>query len=61
MRNKKLTAAVAVATVTAVMLAGCGKQEPDASSEVSSAAVESSSVAEEAVQRDFEEQTDGLD
>ena len=52
MRNKKLTAAVAVATVTAVMLAGCGKQEPDASSEVSSAAVESSSVAEEAVQEE---------
>ena len=48
MKNKKLTATVAVATAAALMFAGCGKKEPAASSEVTSTATAESSVVEEA-------------
>ena len=48
MKNKKLTATVAVATAAALMLAGCGKKEPAASSEATSTATAESSVVEEA-------------
>lgn len=36
MRNKNLTAAAAMATATALMLAGCATQKPAASSSESS-------------------------
>lgn len=48
MRNKNLTAAAAMATATALMLAGCATQKPAASSsEVASTAPAESSVVEE--------------
>ena len=48
MRNKNLTAAAAMATATALMLAGCATQKPAASSsEVASTAQAESSVVEE--------------
>lgn len=48
MKNKKLTATVAVATAAALMFVGCSKKEPAASSEVTSTATAESSVVEEA-------------
>lgn len=48
MRNKNLTAAAAMATATALMLAGCATQKPAASSsEAASTAPAESSVVEE--------------
>lgn len=47
MKNKKLTATVAMATVAALMLAGCSKHEPAVSSEATSTATAESSVIEE--------------
>lgn len=48
MRNKNLTAAAAMATATALMLAGCATQKPVASSsEAASTAPAESSVVEE--------------
>lgn len=48
MKNKNLTAAAAMATATALMLAGCATQKPAASSsEAASTAPAESSVVEE--------------
>lgn len=59
MKNKNLTASIAVATAAALMLAGCGKQEPVTSSEVTATA--ESSVVEEAAQEESTPETTDAD